>query len=55
MWVIRPRPAPLAKDFKELLRDFELEYIRIRTYRPESNGRIERFHRSTGEALTTRT
>ena len=40
-----------AKDFKELVRDFDLEHIRIRTYHPESNGRIERFHRSTREAL----
>ena len=40
-----------AKDFKELVRDFELEHIRIRMYHPESNGRIERFHRSTREAL----
>jgi transposase InsO family protein len=40
-----------AKDFKELVRDFELEHIRIRTYHPESNGRIERFHRSTRDAL----
>ena len=40
-----------AKDFKELVRDFELEDIKIRTYHPESNGRIERFHRSTREAL----
>ena len=27
-----------ARDFKELVRDFELEHIRIRTYHPESNG-----------------
>jgi len=40
-----------AKDFKELVRDFELEHIRIRTYHPESNGKIERFHRSTRDAL----
>lgn len=40
-----------AKDFKELVRDFELEHIRIRTYHPESNGKLERFHRSTREAL----
>ena len=40
-----------AKDFKELVRDFALEHIRIRTYHPESNGRLERFHRSTREAL----
>jgi putative transposase len=40
-----------AKDFKELVRDFELEHIRIRTYHPESNGKLERFHRSTREEL----
>jgi transposase InsO family protein len=40
-----------ARDFKELVRDFALEHIRIRTYHPESNGRVERFHRSTREAL----
>ena len=40
-----------AKDFKELVRDFELEHIRIRTYHPESNGKLERFHRSTRDAL----
>jgi transposase InsO family protein len=40
-----------AKDFKKLARDFDLEHIRIRTYHPESNGKLERFHRSTREAL----
>jgi transposase InsO family protein len=40
-----------AKDFKELVKDFELEHIRIRTYHPESNGKLERFHRSTREEL----
>jgi transposase InsO family protein len=40
-----------AKDFKELVRDFQLEHIRIRTYHPESNGKLERFHRSTREEL----
>lgn len=43
-----------AKDFKELVRDFQLEHIRIRTYHPESNGKIERFHRSTRDALETK-
>jgi transposase InsO family protein len=41
-----------AADFKHLVREFELEHIRIRTYHPESNGAVERFHRSTREALS---
>lgn len=41
-----------AADFKHLVRQFELDHIRIRTYHPESNGLIERFHRSTREALS---
>lgn len=41
-----------AADFKHLVRQFELEHIRIRTYHPESNGIVERFHRSTREALS---
>lgn len=40
-----------SKDFKELVREFELEHIRIRTYHPESNGKMERYHRSTRDAL----
>jgi putative transposase len=40
-----------AKDFKELVKDFQLEHIRIRTYHPESNGKLERFHRSTRDEL----
>ena len=40
-----------AAEFKELVRRFEVEHIRIRTYHPESNGLVERFHRSTREAL----
>lgn len=38
-------------EFKALVRRFQLEHIRIRTYHPESNGLVERFHRSTREAL----
>jgi transposase InsO family protein len=41
-----------AKDFRALVHQFELQHIRIRTYHPESNGRIERFHRSTRDALS---
>jgi putative transposase len=40
-----------ATEFKDLVKRFELEHIRIRTYHPESNGTLERYHRSTREAL----
>jgi len=40
-----------AKEFKQLVRDFDLAHIRIRIYHPESNGKVERFHRSTREEL----
>lgn len=40
-----------AMEFKGLVRRFQLEHIRIRTYHPESNGLVERFHRSTREEL----
>jgi len=40
-----------GRDFKQLVRMFELEHIQIRTYHPESNGVLERFHRTTREAL----
>lgn len=40
-----------AAEFKDLVRRFAVKHIRIRTYHPESNGLVERFHRSTREAL----
>ena len=40
-----------AAEFKDLVRRFAVEHIRIRAYHPESNGLVERFHRSTREAL----
>jgi len=40
-----------AKEFKDLIRRFAFKHIRIRWYHPESNGLVERFHRSTREAL----
>jgi len=40
-----------AAEFKDIVRRFALEHIRIRTYHPESNGLVERFHRSTRETL----
>lgn len=41
-----------AAEFKDLVRRFALEHIRIRTYHPESNGLLERYHRSTRDALS---
>ena len=51
-----------AKDFRALVHQCEFQYIRIRTYQPESNGRIElarlcsmrRFHCGTREAISAR-
>jgi transposase InsO family protein len=40
-----------AKEFADLVRKFLFRHIRIRWYHPESNGLVERFHRSTREAL----
>lgn len=40
-----------AQEFKDLIRRFAFKHIRIRWYHPESNGLVERFHRSTREAL----
>lgn len=44
-------PQFTAGEFRDLVRRFAVEHIRIRTYHPESNGLVERFHRSTREAL----
>jgi len=38
-----------AKEWREVVRHFELEEIPIRIRHPESNGRIERYHRSVRE------
>lgn len=35
-----------GKDFRKLIKRFALQQIRIRVHHPESNGRMERFHRS---------
>ena len=39
----------VAKEWREVVRHFELEEIPIRVRHPESNGRIERYHRSVRE------
>jgi putative transposase len=36
----------VAKEWWEVMRHFELEDVPIRVRHPESNGRIERYHRS---------
>jgi hypothetical protein len=40
-----------AGEFKDLVKRFELEHIRIRSYHPESNGTLERYHHTTRDAL----
>ncbi|MGH7626342.1 MAG: integrase core domain-containing protein, partial [Gemmatimonadaceae bacterium] len=40
-----------SQDFRQLVRQFELKHIRIRTYHPESNGVLERYHRTTREEI----
>jgi len=39
----------VTKEWQEVMRHFELEEIPIRVRHPESNGRIERYHRSVRE------
>jgi len=39
----------VSKEWSEVIRHFELEEIPIRVRHPESNGRIERYHRSVRE------
>jgi putative transposase len=43
-----------AAEFKDLVQRFAFKHIRIRWYHPESNGLVERFHRSTRGALGDR-
>ena len=40
-----------SKEFNKLVKQFELEHILCRIQHPQSNGIIERYHRSTREAL----
>ncbi|MCL0060105.1 IS3 family transposase [Dehalococcoidia bacterium] len=39
----------ITKEWREVIRRFELEEIPIRVRHPESNGRLERYHRSVRE------
>jgi transposase InsO family protein len=49
-------PQFKSKEFRELLKEKMLKDIKIRVYHPESNGKIERFHRSLrDEALSDQT
>jgi putative transposase len=41
-----------SKEFKKLIQRFKLAQIRIRLHHPESNGTIERFHRSLREEMS---
>ncbi len=42
-------PQFISKDFKEYLRLWQTEHVRTSPYYPESNGKIERFHRTLKE------
>ena len=42
-------PQFMSKDFKEYLRLWQTEHVRTSPYYPESNGKIERFHRTLKE------
>jgi transposase InsO family protein len=39
-------PQVVARDFKEFIRTCELTHVRTSPYYPQSNGKIERWHRS---------
>jgi transposase InsO family protein len=48
--IVRDKGAQFAaKEWREVICHFELEEIPIRIRHPESNGRIERYHRSVRE------
>lgn len=52
---VRPRiisdngPQFVAKDFKEFLRQWQTSHVRTSPYYPESNGKLERYHRTLKE------
>ena len=48
--IVRDNGSQFAvKEWREVVRHFELEDVPIRVRHPESNGRIERYHRSVRE------
>jgi transposase InsO family protein len=47
--IVRDNGYFVAKEWREVMRHFELEEISTRVRHPESNGRIERYHRSVRE------
>ncbi|MEO0263408.1 MAG: DDE-type integrase/transposase/recombinase [candidate division WOR-3 bacterium] len=42
----------ISKEWRKLIKEYGLEDIRTRKNHPESNGKIERFHRTIREALS---
>jgi transposase InsO family protein len=59
---VRPRiisdngPQFVAKDFKEFIRICGMSHVRTSPYYPQSNGKIERFHRTLkGDCIRTET
>jgi putative transposase len=49
---LRQRPQFIAKDFKEFIRISGMTHVRTSPYYPQSNGKIERWHKSLkGECI----
>src|SRR5207302_8578742 len=49
-------PQLIAKDFKEFIRICGMTHVKTSPYYPQSNGKIERFHRTIkGDCIQTQT
>ena len=54
--LLRQRPAVHCQDFKEFIRISGMTHVRTSPYYPQSNGKIERWHKSLkGECIRPRT
>ena len=42
----KPRPQFIAEDFKEVIRISGMTHVRTSPYYPQSNGKLERWHKS---------
>ena len=54
-WIISDNgPQFIAKDFKEFIRISSMTHVRTSPYYPQSNGKIERWHKSLRESASGR-